>query len=69
MDGPRGTHTMPSWKVKNKHHFHVESKIKDTDELICSRKRLTDFENKFMFTKGDFCGWGWTGVFTLWYME
>lgn len=33
------------------------------------KKKLTAFENKFMFTKGDFCGCGWTGVFTPWYLE
>ena len=59
-----------SQRKKGKHHvsLYVESKKMIKMNLLQNRNRLTDFENKFVVTKGDRLGLR-TGICTLRYVE
>ena len=56
MDGPRGYHTKWSKSDREKqiYHLYVKSKKKWYKwTYLQNRNRLTDIENKLMFTKGE----------------
>ena len=73
MDGPKDYHT--KWRQRQiSYHLHMEYNKNDTKELIYNTEKDSDFEIKFMVTKGEMLGGGinWDfqiNIYTLLYIK